>query len=336
MQLGAFRRERVVEYDAGAYDFAGVVARVLQVERSELATLHTLPRSREVLQRCSRRTARKTNTKALREPWGSLFDAEQAAHNDRRVGFDALFHRFVREVIEPAVVAEAGAAAAPLYYERRAMLRLNLPFADRTGIGMHCDAEFGHPVTELNFWVPLTDAFGSNSLWVESAPMKGDFRPVTLKVGQMLRFWGNQCRHFNQPNATASTRVSFDFRVLLYNTWLPHTAVVRLPPRMLPARKRVRHKLGGFFACTDEAAARGKGGQCATDPEAGSAPRAETAAEQLGRRQVPGLQEAEAAAEAEAMEAAIGRIEAAAAANTGEGNTAVCPNEQPSAGKGRA
>jgi hypothetical protein len=152
----ALRKERVYSYDTVEYDFAGLVARVLQVDTAApaaaLAALHTEPRAREQMERAGRRMAHKTNTLALREPWCSLFDREQASLCPRRVGFDALFHRFVRDVVEPALVAELGPSAAPLYYQRRAMLRFNLPCADRTGIGQHCDAEFGHPPTEMNFW----------------------------------------------------------------------------------------------------------------------------------------------------------------------------------------
>jgi hypothetical protein len=36
---------------------------------------------------------------------------------------------------------------------------------------------------EVNFWVPLTRVFGTNTLFVESAPGRGDFRPVELGYG---------------------------------------------------------------------------------------------------------------------------------------------------------
>ena len=63
-------------------------------------------------------------------------------------------------------------------------------------------------------WLPLTPTFGSNTLWTESAPGRGDFRPVELSPGQAMLFWGHQCEHYTVPNTTDSTRVSLDFRVI--------------------------------------------------------------------------------------------------------------------------
>jgi hypothetical protein len=42
---------------------------------------------------------------------------------------------------------------------------------------------------EVNFWVPLTRVFGTNTLFVESAPGRGDFRPVELGYGACFRRW---------------------------------------------------------------------------------------------------------------------------------------------------
>ena len=42
-------------------------------------------------------------------------------------------------------------------------------------------------------------------------------------ISPRRRFWGNQLRHFTQPNDTGSTRVSFDLRCvplsLFVNDW---------------------------------------------------------------------------------------------------------------------
>lgn len=46
---------------------------------------------------------------------------------------------------------------------------------------------------EVNFWVPLSRVYGTNSLWTESEPGKGDFRPVEAEPGVGFRFYGNQC-----------------------------------------------------------------------------------------------------------------------------------------------
>ena len=48
-------------------------------------------------------------------------------------------------------------------------------------------------------------------------------RSRQLVISPRRRFWGNQLRHFTQPNDTGSTRVSFDLRCvplsLFVNDW---------------------------------------------------------------------------------------------------------------------
>ena len=61
----------------------------------------------------------------------------------------------------------------------------------------------------LNFWVPLTEVHGSNSLHVESAAGAADFEAVCCGPGTMYRFRGNECEHFTELNVSGSTRVSF-------------------------------------------------------------------------------------------------------------------------------
>ena len=45
-------------------------------------------------------------------------------------------------------------------------------------IGLHTDGEYGHQAGEMNFALALTRFFGSNGLYVESEPGRGDFREV--------------------------------------------------------------------------------------------------------------------------------------------------------------
>jgi hypothetical protein len=78
----------------------------------------------------------------------------------------------------------------------------------------HTDAEFAHQLETVNFWVPLTRAQGTATVWTESEPGKGDYAPVDLDPGSYLEFSATRLRHGNKPNTTGRTRVSFDFRVI--------------------------------------------------------------------------------------------------------------------------
>jgi ectoine hydroxylase-related dioxygenase (phytanoyl-CoA dioxygenase family) len=62
--------------------------------------------------------------------------------------------------------------------------------------------------------MPLTKAYGTNSLWIESCPGKKDYSPVSLNYGDILQFDGANLYHGTEVNKTGQTRVSLDFRIL--------------------------------------------------------------------------------------------------------------------------
>jgi len=82
-------------------------------------------------------------------------------------------------------------------------------------IGMHKDADYpGHCPAEVNFWVPMTDVGGCNSLYVESGEGRGDFSPLKLRYGEVFRFYGYGCQHHTVTNESNESRVSFDLRAI--------------------------------------------------------------------------------------------------------------------------
>lgn len=121
--------------------------------------------------------------------------------------FVEVYKRFVRDVIRPSMEEEV------VIFEANPNLRI-LTVGGKALTGSHKDADWGHVPQEINFWLPLVQVYGSNSLWLESDPGRGDFQPACGDVGQVLRFYGNQCLHFSRDNCTDTTRVSLDFRVV--------------------------------------------------------------------------------------------------------------------------
>eukprot|EP01051_Picozoa_sp_SAG22_P005069 SAG22_NODE_291_length_12933_cov_5.599657_4_plen_124_part_00 len=89
----------------------------------------------------------------------------------------------------------------------------------------------------------LTATSGSNTLWTESAPGRGDFRPLALQYGQLHAFYGNKCRHYTLPNHTGTTRISIDFRAIPRPVYYD----VRYPDG------RPRFMLGAYYASFDPA-----------------------------------------------------------------------------------
>ena len=116
-----------------------------------------------------------------------------------------------------ARLVEAGddASARPMsfHYQRPPSVRLQPP-DPHAYCRTHRDAEYGHQLGELNFWLPLTDPeLTETTLWVESEPGAADYRALRVRRGEIAAFHGTLCRHHVPPNGSACTRVSLDFRV---------------------------------------------------------------------------------------------------------------------------
>lgn len=83
------------------------------------------------------------------------------------------------------------------------------------------DGEWAAKVKELNFFLPFTDAFDTNTIWVESAEDKKDFAPMNCKYGEFIQWDGPNLLHGNYINNTGKTRISIDFRVIEYQNYIP-------------------------------------------------------------------------------------------------------------------
>lgn len=78
----------------------------------------------------------------------------------------------------------------------------------------HKDKEYNHSPKEINFFLPITIACDSNTIWVESVEDKGDYAPINSNYGEVVKWDGANLKHGNKDNQTGLTRMSFDFRIL--------------------------------------------------------------------------------------------------------------------------
>jgi hypothetical protein len=193
----ALREQRIVSYDTGRYPFRELIAECLGVTTKELSALHRDPRAEET-------KGRRGKMPFFQRAW------QLSRGSEPRAKFEALLHKFIAEVAAPNM--GAGVGTKGVAYQRRATFRV-IPPGPAMGVP-HVDAEYHHPPSEVNWWIPVTKVWGTNTLHVESAPGRGDFAPVELEYGQALRFFGNCCHHYTVANATDATRVSFDVRVV--------------------------------------------------------------------------------------------------------------------------
>ena len=133
----------------------------------------------------------------------------------KRKPFQTIFLDFVLSVIAPHV--RSITQSSRIHVQCFPCIRVVRP--GEFSIGPHCDASYGFSQGNINFYVPLTKIFGTNSLILESSPGLEDWHTIELDYGSLKRFYGSQCSHFTAENTTNQTRISLDFRVILEDHW---------------------------------------------------------------------------------------------------------------------
>jgi hypothetical protein len=129
-----------------------------------------------------------------------------------------LYHRFLQEWLLPQLEEDE------YIVQKEPSFRIHIPNNTALGkrddqnddeiIGLHCDSDYNHPTAEVNYMLTITGQSESNSCYVESEPGKADFHSINLQYGEVFRFYGNKCRHYNKRNMTNQSRISFDFRII--------------------------------------------------------------------------------------------------------------------------
>ena len=150
-----------------------------------------------------------------------------------------LYLKFLEEVIKPRF-------GEKIIYQELPDIRIQLP--NNLAVGnWHKDntyrnLEWAKKVEEVNYFVPLTKTYGTNTLWAETVEDKADYIPFESDYGECTEWNGSFLTHGNKINKTSVTRVSFDFRVIPKSRYIPseHTSVnMKLP-----------FKVGGYYGGT--------------------------------------------------------------------------------------
>jgi len=139
----------------------------------------------------------------------------------REEKFKQIYTAFIIETIKPYFENK------PIVYQTIPTFRLHFP--GNIAVGEYHrdrdyrDNEWASQVKEVNFFLPFTKASGTNTIWVESEEGKEDFYPIISDYGKVIAWDGCNLLHGNKTNEESSTRVSMDFRVMLYENYLPST-----------------------------------------------------------------------------------------------------------------
>jgi hypothetical protein len=145
--------------------------------------------------------------------------------------FFSVYRPFIRELVRPIVGED-------LIYQRIPTFRVHLP--NNVAVGeFHRDRDYFHDPAEINFWLPLTRAWDTNTIWIESEEGKEDFMPYHLEYGHFLKFSGANLKHGNKVNKTGFTRVSFDFRVIPLSQYVPNNR--------RSINRKMRFTIGDYF-----------------------------------------------------------------------------------------
>ena len=127
------------------------------------------------------------------------------------ISFDNIYIDFLDKVIKPRFDEE-------IVYQKIPTFRVHLP--GNVSVGeFHKDKhyrnqEWADKVQELNYFVPLTKAYGTNTIWAETEEDLGDFQEISANYGECVEWSASKLTHGNKQNLTSTTRVSFDFRVI--------------------------------------------------------------------------------------------------------------------------
>jgi len=125
-----------------------------------------------------------------------------------------LYEKLVIDVVIPSLKRRLqDDTPRVFYYQYPCTLRLQ-PGPSKEYNRTHRDAEYGHQIGEINFWMPLSDyALTRTTLEVETLPGSNEFKPLDISIGEIAAFHGTLLHHRAPPNSSVCTRVSLDFRI---------------------------------------------------------------------------------------------------------------------------
>jgi len=130
--------------------------------------------------------------------------------------FQTLYNTFIRNFIKYEFELDE------IIYQKIPTFRVHLKNNQAVG-EWHRDRDYNHGTSEINIWLPFTDAYNTNTIWIESEEDKKDFKPYNVSYGEVLVFNGANLLHGNKTNIEHDTRVSVDFRIVNPTEFIPST-----------------------------------------------------------------------------------------------------------------
>jgi len=163
--------------------------------------------------------------------WHKLF-YNWARTND----FIELYDKFILEVIKPLYNEQIVYQAIPTF---RVAYPNNIAVGEFHKDKHYRNGEWASKVKEDNFYLPFTDAFDTNTIWVESEEDKKDYTPMNCNYGECIQWDGCNLTHGNKINITGKARISVDFRVIKYSNYTPS--------EYSSINTKIKFQIGGYY-----------------------------------------------------------------------------------------
>ena len=169
--------------------------------------------------------------------------------NDQSTSYHRLFYEWIREektleLYNKFILDNI----RPLYNEQiiyQAIPTFRVCYPNNIAVGeFHKDKyyrnqEWAKQVEELNYFLPITDAYDTNTIWVESKEDKGDYSPMNCKYGEFIQWDGSNLTHGNKLNETKKCRISMDFRVIKSSKYIESNH--------LTINTKIKFGIGGYY-----------------------------------------------------------------------------------------
>ena len=150
--------------------------------------------------------------------------------------FINLYDKFILEIVKPLYNEQIVYQAIPTF---------RVAYPDNIAVGeFHKDkyyrnGEWASKVKEDNFYLPFTNAFDTNTIWVESEEDKGDFTPMNCNYGECIQWDGCNLTHGNKINNTNKARISVDFIVIRYSNYVTS--------EYESINTKIKFQIGGYY-----------------------------------------------------------------------------------------
>jgi ectoine hydroxylase-related dioxygenase (phytanoyl-CoA dioxygenase family) len=150
--------------------------------------------------------------------------------------FVSMYDQFISEVIRPLYDEQIVYQAVPTF---RVAYPNNIAVGEFHKDKHYRNGEWATKVNEDNFFLPFTNAYDTNTIWVESEEDKGDFTPINCNYGECVQWDGCNLTHGNKINLTDKARVSVDFRVIRYSKYVPSETE--------SINTKIKFQIGGYY-----------------------------------------------------------------------------------------